>query len=690
MPVTPKAHATELLASAQAHFRAGQLDEAVLLCENILLRSPDFAEASHLIGIVACKQGDPQRGAAYFRRATEAAPREADYFRSLSLALRQQGDLAGAETAARSAISVRKMFPEAHNTLGVVLQQQGRHGEAIESFRKALSLRPAYPEALCNLGLSQQHSGHLEEAMSSYQRALGFNPNLVEALKNAGMLLRKAGRLEQSVAFYRRALTLKADDAEASNDLGLTLFEQERFEEAVKCFEHSLSLGNAAAPHVNMANALRKLDRVDDAMNHYRLALQIEPSHVAARVNLGGALSELDRDDDAIALYQQLLAEDPHQPDAQLGIALIEFDQGNKEAALARVRAAVAQHPDNALLPLRLAMFHEKMGQTDAAIEALQTVLKRDPRHQDGHFVLSLQLLLKGQFGAAWPHYAARVIPNESRYVTSKFVRGPAIAPAAARLDGQHVLIAGEQGLGDTLFFLRCAAALKERGASLVYHGDLRLAGMLARTGLFQALVDAAQPFPPHDWGIWAGDLPYLLRLDSVAPLPPPLPLKALPEKLAQARERLAALGPAPYVALTWRAGKWADQRKKATLFKTIEPADLANGLRGVEGTLISVQRHPKAGETESLSTLLGRKVHDWSGANEDLEEMLAVMELVDEYIGVSNTNMHLRAGVGRGAKVLVPQPPEWRWMAEGDQSPWFPGIKVLRQSSLGLWPGFA
>jgi hypothetical protein len=78
--------------------------------------------------------------------------------------------------------------------------------------------------------------------------------------------------------------------------------------------------------------------------------------------------------------------------------------------------------------------------------------------------------------------------------------------------------------------------------------------------------------------------------------------------------------------------------------------------------------------------------VHDLSALNEDLEAMLALLALVDEYVGVSNTNMHLRAGVGRTARVLVPQPPEWRWMAVGEASPWFPGFRVYRQHVDGEW----
>jgi hypothetical protein len=83
---------------------------------------------------------------------------------------------------------------------------------------------------------------------------------------------------------------------------------------------------------------------------------------------------------------------------------------------------------------------------------------------------------------------------------------------------------------------------------------------------------------------------------------------------------------------------------------------------------------------------LLQRPLHDLSEANESLEDMLALLSLLDDYIGVSNTNMHLRAAIGRTARVLLPCPAEWRWMASGDESPWFPGFRVYRQNTHGEW----
>jgi hypothetical protein len=121
-------------------------------------------------------------------------------------------------------------------------------------------------------------------------------------------------------------------------------------------------------------------------------------------------------------------------------------------------------------------------------------------------------------------------------------------------------------------------------------------------------------------------------------------------------------------------------------LHKAVPPELLCGALRNVEGTLIALQRNPEGGEVERLATLAGRPVHDLTALNEDLEGMLALLAIVDDYIGVSNTNMHLRAGAGRGARVLVPCPPEWRWMANGEESPWFPGFRIYRQRPDGDW----
>ena len=132
---------------------------------------------------------------------------------------------------------------------------------------------------------------------------------------------------------------------------------------------------------------------------------------------------------------------------------------------------------------------------------------------------------------------------------------------------------------------------------------------------------------------------------------------------------------------LTWRAGI-KDKRK---LYKE---APLATTLKNLPFTVLVLQRLPEADEIEAFTRALGRAAHNLSALNDDLEDILALLALLDDYVGVSNTNMHLMAGLGKTARVLVPHPPEWRWMAEGEESPWFKGFAVYRQQPDKDWGG--
>jgi hypothetical protein len=167
-------------------------------------------------------------------------------------------------------------------------------------------------------------------------------------------------------------------------------------------------------------------------------------------------------------------------------------------------------------------------------------------------------------------------------------------------------------------------------------------------------------------------------------PPPPPWPLRVDPARLPAARAALAAAGPAPYVGVTWRAGSVKNaplaREGLGLLSKEIPPRELGARLRGLAATPVVLQRNPDPEELAQFAAGLGRTAADVSGFNDDLEDMLALLALLDDYVGVSNTNMHLAAGIGKTARVLVPFPPEWRWTAWGDSSPWFPGFRIYRQ----------
>lgn len=421
--------------------------------------------------------------------------------------------------------------------------------------------------------------------------------------------------------------------------------------------------------------------RIEVAERLYREILLREPGHAVATHYLG--LIDWQRGDLATAesRMRSAIAADPSIPDFHNNLGLLLRDTGRFAEAIASFRAALIANPGWFEARNNLGLAFEAEGRWAEAIAAYREAIAREPRFAAARQNLARALLTVGELGEGWAQYRWRLIAQG-------VVAAPpdaAAAPLPRALEGRQFALLAEQGLGDILFFLRFAAELLDRGARLAFRGDRRLHSMLRRAGLFELGIEEADAHPPGFEPIYVGDLPWLLGQDDAARAPPCLPLTPEAERLARMSRALASKGPPPYAALTWRAGL-ASTGPSRTQLKEIDLTTLGAALRGLPRTWISVQRLPRQGEIEKLGEALGSPVHDFSATNDDLEEMLALLAIVDNYVGVSNANTYLRAGLGRSLDVLVAHPPEWRWGAAGPTSPWFPSASLMRQGADGDW----
>jgi tetratricopeptide (TPR) repeat protein len=437
------------------------------------------------------------------------------------------------------------------------------------------------------------------------------------------------------------------------NMVGVSAVESGREEEALRWFRRALKeKPGDAQTHYNLAKTLKKQRQYEAAERAYRSALQIEPSMADAANNLASL--------------------------CMLGGRFAEAQE-----LLDRARRLL---PDDETVAINRATVSLALTGPAAAIAELESFLGAHPRAARVRYELSLRLLSEGRFAEGWREYAWRhSIPGS--------IPPPGFAKAlGSGLAGRSVVLLPEQGLGDQLFFLRFAAPLRERGAKLIFACSAKMARLLgAAPGLDEVIEGESSELPESPDALVASvaDLPRLLENDAA---PPPFRIAVAPQKLAAVTERLTSLGPPPYLGLTWRAGTQRQGKSEfaavgvAALYKEIDIAALGQAARHWPGTLLVLQRLPASGEVASLSRAAGRQAHDLSDLNEHLDDMAAVLALIEEYAGVSNTNMHIRAGVGKAARVLVPFPPEYRWMHSGDASPWFPGFRVYRQPSSLDW----
>lgn len=239
-----------------------------------------------------------------------------------------------------------------------------------------------------------------------------------------------------------------------------------------------------------------------------------------------------------------------------------------------------------------------------------------------------------------------------------------------------------EQGPGDTLFYLRHAPALVSRGWRLHVQSHLTTKKILEATGLFEE-VTLGFNCPKDAFWINIGDLPLASSQLGLELISQPLPIKAQDKLITKISKILHKFGPPPYIAVTWRGGVQGGKVRNGVRMgdRYIDTHLLGQTLKDINASIISVQRVPDAKESKAFEAGLGRKFLDLSRLNDNLPEMLALLELADDYIAVSNTNFHLRESLGKRSKIIVNRPYEdWRWAHQGN-SPWYPNATCYRQS---------
>ena len=371
-----------------------------------------------------------------------------------------------------------------------------------------------------------------------------------------------------------------------------------------------------------------------------RKAVKLKPDHVDAIVNLGKVLEKNDDFAGALKAYRHAYELAPQFPKLAVTLARVYRECGRAVEARALLNAT-----DSEDLLIAAASCDFELDGEQAAIARLRTA---PPEWQAARKALAHLLLSTGHWREGWRLY------RDAK---------PEI--------GQHVHLRGEQGIGDVLFFMRFVPLLRARGVSVSIACEKKLASIL----------EGAREYAGEE-AIPIGDLPLILDTEET---PPAWPL-AVAEKAS-----LERFGPPPYLGVTWRAGTDLARRAEfgndpGALSKAIAPELLGRAVRGWPGTVIVLQRGSRAGELDHFRSSYGKACTDLSLLGDDLPGLLAVLAALDEYVGVSNTNLHLLAGIAKTARVLVPYPGEWRWMRRAGPSPWFPDFQVYRQPQSRDW----
>lgn len=596
------------------------------------------------------------------------------------------GHFQEAKSLYEQVLILQPQHPDALHLLGVIALQSGDAGGAAALIEKAIHVQPKNPAFLANLAHAYFALQRLEDAHAAFRRAARLNPRNPQLAVGAANCLAMLGRAAEAERHLRGVVRRHPGFALAWFNLANAVRQQGREQEAADLYRRATQLEpEFPDAHNNLGSVLHALERFEEAEQAYRQYLALQPDSATGYCNLASVLIDRGRFADAETVCRQALVRFHDFADLHPILAAALGHQGKLTEALAAFRTAATLAPDSARALWAYGAALCESGKSEQAQEWLERARALQPDMPEFHNSMAGAYLSEGNLQAGWEEFEFR--PARRQFV-AKFPELSLVTELPPTLSGKNICLLREQGLGDELFFLRFAAMLKSRGAKITHRASAKIASILARCDTIDEIITSTKPIPVADHVLLVGDLPLATMKLASHEIPPPLSLKPREESVQRVADLLKEFGPAPYLGLTWRGGTAPEEQRGRSwlLYKQVSLQQFGQAVRGLNATFFALQRNPEPGEIEQLSTHIGYPVHDFTALNEDLEAMLALLALIDDYIGVSNTNMHLRAGVGKTARVLVPCPAEWRWMAAGDESPWFPGFRIYRQGLDGSW----
>jgi len=624
---------------------SGRFIDAIGHCEQILAVEPDHFAALHLCGLAHLENAQAAEAVALLERASLAQPSDLDV----------------------------------HFDLGLALQSAGRFADAILRYNQVLAEKPGHPAALSKLAAAHKRLQQWEASAEAYRQALIFSPDPAFVACQLGYVLLEQKKWPEADAAFRQALADMPNQPEAYNGLGLALKGARRYTEAVDALRTALTLRPRYLEALfNLGTNLQALERWAEAIETYKRALVIAPQSLEALSNLGNALWSARDFASAEIIHRTVLAQKPnHAPyHNNLGNALLGLDRFAE--AIACFENALLLQPGCAETTCNLGNAHLAQNRLDEAIVFYDRALALDPRLRRADFCKSLVLLLKGKLKEALPKYELRWILKCAEYdgTPPREFWQPDLP-----LTGKTIFLCCEQGLGDTLHFVRYVPILQKRGAQIILRVQPPLKQLLAANfpGV-QIVTPDEKNLPPFDLYCLMLSLPYVCGTD-LDNIPAAVPyLVSPPEKVAVWRNRLGG-SKRPRIGLVC-AGNSIHRNDR---HRTIPLAAFNSLADAAGGPLYLLQKELRPADAALLQAGAPEFI-DLAHELNNFTDTAAIIANLDLIISVDTSVAHLAGALGKPVWVLLPFAPDWRWMLERNDSPWYPTMRLFRQPTPGDW----
>jgi Flp pilus assembly protein TadD len=499
-------------------------------------------------------------------------------------------------------------------------------------------------------------------------------------LFDQALALFRGGRLAEAKRIARRILTDQPKHAQALHLLGVALSQQGNHTEGLRFIDAAMQVeGESASIYNSRGNVLVALHRLGEAVASYDKAIALKSDFAEAFCNRGGALQELKRFDEAVASYDQAIALKPDSAEAfcNRGLALQELNRFDD--AVASYDTAIALRPDYAEAFCSRGTTLQALKRLNEALASYDKTIALKPDYADGYRNRALVRLLMGRYREGWSDYewrwGAKGSPSRRLDINVPTWQGE-------DLTGRHLLVFSEQGLGDVIQFVRYLPLLTKPEGKITFLVPAKLTRLLRPSIQAVEIIGGLNEAHHLDLQVALLSLPY--RFDTeLSSIPNKVPyLKAEPELEARWSARIGAHGFKIGIAWQGNPSGTIDEGRSVPL-QDFVPLSRIPGVR-----LISLQKHvgldqladlPKDVEIETLDD-------DFDSGLDAFIDTAAVMTNLDLVITADTAIAHLAGALGRPTWVALKHVPDWRWLLDREDCPWYPTARLFRQSRRDDW----
>ncbi len=608
---------------------------------------------------------------------------------TLAMQQHQSGDLQQAVMLYQQILQIQPNHADALHLLGVISAQQTQYLQAVDYIKRAIAINPNVAAYYVNLGNALQSNGQFETAITSYEQALALEPNDIETLCYLGLCFNRLGQLTKSVDYYLHAVELNPQEAKIHYYLAETLKQQNCLEQAVYHYQQAIQLEpHNANYHFKLAHTLDAQGKLEEAAAYYLQAQQFYSHDPNISNNLGLIYQKQQRYDLALQCYQQALQLSPQHATTLNNLGALYQVQNQLDQAIQYYQQALQVQSDYLQALVNLGNALQRKGELNIAKYYYQQVLNLEANNLEAQFGLAWIHLIHYEFKPGWQLYAIRAQKFQEQFPQLKQPLWQ-----GEDLSGKRLLVHWEQGFGDTIQFVRYL--------SLIPHSTVIFACQPGLMDLIQGVegIDyliskgyANEPSMNYDVWIPLMSLPGLFTFNESS-IPKQAPyINPSSQKVEKWQVLLQQKLKKPIWQRLTQWLPWCPKKLKIGIVWSGNPDNLNNHFRSCQAhnftkiaklsqvQLFSLQKGVAARQT------LPENVISLTKDLTDFTETAAVIACLDLVITVDTAVAHLAGAMGKPVWVLLHTAADWRWFLERADNPWYPTMRLFRQTTFGYW----